>query len=95
MKDISVQEFEGNRAAFVFEHPLQGGTGVNDDALERQDGSAREVASSSVPQLPNQQLDGLVVVVGYRRTDGVEPSPRCFPVDPHGHSQRPARFFLG
>lgn len=95
MKDIPVEELECVRAAFLFENPLQGGTGVNDDALERQDGSAREVVGSSVPQFPNQLLDGFIVLVGYRRTNRVEASPSCLTVDPHGDRERATRLFLG
>jgi len=87
VKDIPAQQLEGVRAAFLFENPLQGGTGVNDDALERQDESARDVVGSSVPQLPNQLLDGFIVVVRYRCTDGVEASACRFAVDPDGHRE--------
>lgn len=87
MKDIPVEELECVRAAFLFENPLQGGTGVNDDALEGQDGLAREVVGSSVPEFPNQFLDGLFVVVAYRRTDCVKASPCRLAVDPDGHRE--------
>ena len=87
MKDIPAQQLEGVRAAFLFENPLQGGTGVNDDALEWQGGSARDVVGSSVPQFPNQLLDRFIVVVRYRCTDGVEASPCRLAVDPDGHRE--------
>lgn len=87
MKDIPAQQLEGVRAAFLFENPLQGGAGVNDDALERQDGSAGDVVGSSVPQFPNQLLDGFIVVVRYCCTDGVKASPCRFAIDPDGHRE--------
>lgn len=87
MQNVLVQEFPRGGATFLFENPLQGGTGVNDDALERQDESAGDVVGSSVPQFPNQLLDGFIVVVCYRCTDGVEASPCRFAVDPDGHRE--------
>ncbi len=42
---------------------------------------------SSVPQFPKQLLDGFTVVVGYRRTDGVEASPCRVAADPDGHCE--------
>ena len=87
MQNVLVQEFARGGAALFFEDPLESGTGVNDDALERQDGSARDVVGSSVPQFPNQLLDGFIVVVRYRCTDGVEASPCRFAVDSHGHRE--------
>ena len=87
VQDVRVQKFARGGGAFLFEDPLQGGTGVNDDALERHDGSAGDVVGSSVPQFPNQLLDGFIVVVRYRCTDGVEARPCRFAVDPDGHRE--------
>ena len=42
---------------------------------------------SSVPQFPNQVLDGFVVVVRYCCTDGVKASPCRFAIDPDGHRE--------
>ncbi|MDE2690248.1 MAG: hypothetical protein OXI49_07000 [Acidobacteriota bacterium] len=42
---------------------------------------------SSVPQFPNQLLDGFIVFVRYRCTDCVEASPCRFAVDPDGHRE--------
>ena len=85
MQNVLVQEFARGGAAVFFKDPLECGAGVNDDALERQDESAGDVVGSSVPQFPNQLLDGFVVVVRYRCTDGVKASPCRFAVDPDGH----------